>query len=163
MVKTHDDARRRAACLRYRHGVGPGTDPDPGSGANPGANASTDAGTGIGSGAGQARTTIPPYSERTPDTKPLGSHVGQPEINPSAAGTVRERDKGASQTKTGEDSGEHSGSIGSNANTHPLKSLRARGQPRQEGMTEPSGVYPPPHSTMNRDAGESSSIRHGRA
>ena len=29
----------------------------------------------------------------------------------------------------------------------------ARGQPRQEGMTEPSGVYPPPRSTMNRDAG----------
>jgi len=104
-------------------------------------------------GAGQARTTIPPYSERTPDTKPLESHVGQPGINPSAAGTVRERDKGASRTKTGEDSGEHSGSVGSNANTHPLKSLRARGQPRQEGMTEPSGVYPPPRSTMNRDAG----------
>ena len=104
-------------------------------------------------GAGQARTTIPPYSERTPDTKPLESHVGQPGINPSAAGTVRERDKGASQAKSGEDSGEHSGSVGSNANTHPLKSLRARGQPRQEGMTEPSGVYPPPRSTMNRDAG----------
>jgi len=94
-----------------------------------------------------------PNSERTRDTKPLESHVGQPGINPSAAGTVRERDKGASRTKTGEDSGEHSGSVGSNANTHPLKSLRARGQPRQEGMTEPSGVYPPPRSTMNRDAG----------
>ena len=104
-------------------------------------------------GAGQARTTIPPYSERTRDTKPLESHVGQPGINPSAAGTVRERDKGASQANSGEDGGEHSGSVGSNANTHPLKSLRARGQPRQEGMTEPSGVYPPPHSTMNRDAG----------
>ena len=104
-------------------------------------------------GAGQARTTIPLHSERTTGTKPLESHVGQPGINPSAAGTVREHDRGAAQAKTGEDSGEHSGSVGSNANTHPLKSLRARGQPRQEGRTEPPGVYPPPRSTMNRDAG----------
>src|SRR4051794_21601513 len=104
-------------------------------------------------GSGQARTAIPPYSEQIPDTKPLQSHVGQPRVNPSAAGTVREQDKDASQAKTGGDSGEHSGSVGSNANTHPLKSLRAGSKPRQEGMTEPSGVYPPPHSTMNRDAG----------
>jgi len=104
-------------------------------------------------GAGQARTTIPLHSEQTTDTKPLESHVGQPGINPSAAGTVREKDKAASPTKSGEAVGEHSGSVGSNANTHPLKALEAGGKPRQEGMTEPSGVYPPPRSTMNRDAG----------
>ena len=57
------------------------------------------------------------------------------------------------QNNANGDTREHSGSVGTNANTHPLKALEARGKPRQEGMTEPSGVYPTPRSTMNRGAG----------
>jgi hypothetical protein len=114
----------------------------------------------IGAASGRAQTQpqtgaamTPPYREQVPATKPLQSHVGQPRINPSAAGTLGKSDKDAARAKTGEDGGEHSGSVGSNANTHPLKALEAGGKPRQEGMTEPSGIYPPSHSTMNRDAG----------
>jgi hypothetical protein len=111
-------------------------------------------GQGSGQGAGQGQgQAVPSYTQQVPDTAPLGPHVTMPKVNPSAAGTVREEDKSASQQKTGEDDREHSGSVGSNANTHPLKSLEAGGKPRQEGMTAPSGIYPPPSSTMNRDAG----------
>ena len=84
---------------------------------------------------------------------PLQPYMVKPIVNPSAAGTLTEREGGASQRKANEDTREHSGSVGSNANTHPLKSLKAGGEPREEGMTAPAGVYPPPSSTMNRDAG----------
>jgi hypothetical protein len=104
-------------------------------------------------GQGQGQTATPPYSQQVPATVPLGPHIDKPEINPSAAGTVREGKSPSSKNNANADTREHSGSVGTNANTHPLESLRARGKPREEGMTSPSGVYPPPSSTMNRDAG----------
>src|SRR5687767_13503442 len=68
--------------------------------------------------AGQAPAAVP-YSQQVPDTAPLAPHIHKPEVNPNAAGTMREGDKKPSYPKTGEESREHSGSVGSNANTHP--------------------------------------------
>ncbi|HEX2150862.1 MAG TPA: hypothetical protein VHG31_02550 [Stellaceae bacterium] len=111
-----------------------------------------------GQGEGQAQgqrpgQATPPFRQQVPDAVPLQPHVDKPKVNPSAAGTLTEREGGASQRKANEDTREHSGSVGSNANTHPLKSLEAGGEPREQGMTAPSGIQPPPSSTMNRDAG----------
>jgi hypothetical protein len=107
-----------------------------------------------GQGSGQGQKATPPYSQQVPDTVPLRSqHIDKPAVNPGAAGTVMEGKGPASQNKANGDTREHSGSVGTNANTNPLKALEAGGQPREEGVTSPSGVYPPPSSTMNRDAG----------
>jgi len=114
---------------------------------------------GQSQGQGQARTATPPYSQQVPDTVPMPSQVAKPELNPSAAGTLREGEGRASQGQANQgqangDKNEHSGAVGTNANTHPLEALKARGKPRKEGMTEPSGVYPTPRSTMNRGSGQ---------
>jgi hypothetical protein len=108
-----------------------------------------------GQGSGQAQgqrpgQATPPFRQQVPDTVPLQPHVDKPKVNPSAAGTLTEREGGASQRKANEDTREHSGSVGANANTHPLK---GGGEPREQGVTAPSGIQPPPSSTMNRDAG----------
>lgn len=110
-------------------------------------------GIGAASAQGQAQMATTPYHQQVPDTVPLGPHINKPEVNPSAAGTLTGREGRSTKGKANEDSREHSGSVGTNANTHPLKSLEAGGEPRKEGMTEPSGTYPTPRSTMNRDAG----------
>jgi len=111
-------------------------------------------GTGQAGNAGAAKS-LPPYSQQVqmPATAPLGPNVNKPKVNPSAAGTVTQGETRSPQRKASDETREHSGSVGSNANTHPFKALRAGGEPRQEGMTAPSGIYPPPSSTMNRDAG----------
>jgi len=103
---------------------------------------------------GQTRA-MPPFSQQTRDTAPLGPNVNKPKVNPSAAGTVTQG-KGtgtSSQGRADKDNYEHSGSVGTNANTHPLKALQARGKPRREGISEPSGVYPTPQPTMEAGAG----------
>jgi len=101
-----------------------------------------------------ARTT-PPYREQVPTTVPLETqHITTPKVNPSAAGTVTQGKSASQQNNASGDTREHSGAVGTNANTHPLEALRARGKPRQQGMTEPSGVYPTPRSTMNRGSGQ---------
>lgn len=106
-----------------------------------------------GQGSGQARTATPPYVQKVPDTVPLLPHIDKPKVNPSAAGTVAGWENDGSRDDGGKPAREHGGSVGTNANTHPGTSLKAGGEPRQEGMTQPSGVYPTPSSTMNRDAG----------
>jgi hypothetical protein len=102
-------------------------------------------------------STPPPYSQevQAPPVVPLGPNIHKPKVNPSAAGTVTQwRENGtSSQGKATKGNREHTGSVGTNANTHPLKALEARGQPRQEGMTSPSGVYPTPQPTMEAGAG----------
>jgi hypothetical protein len=116
-----------------------------------------------GQGSGQAQTMQPPgqrpvsqstpaYRQQVPDVVPLGPHIDKPKVNPSAAGTLTEWER-RSNDPTDPANREHSGSIGTNANTHPLRALEAGGELRQEGMTQPPGVYPTPRSTMNRDAG----------
>jgi hypothetical protein len=97
--------------------------------------------------------STPLYRQQVPAVVPLGPHIDKPKVNPSAAGTVTEWEHPPKQTSK-RNTREHSGSVGANANTHPLKSLKAGGEPRQEGMTEPSGVQPTPRSTMNRGAGQ---------
>jgi hypothetical protein len=104
-------------------------------------------------GAGQARTAIPPYSQQVPEVVPLQSHIDKPTVNPSAAGTLMRWDDTARDRNGDEPRREHSGSVGTNANTHPLKALEAGGEPRQEGMPQPAGIYPTPRSTMNRQDG----------
>jgi hypothetical protein len=119
---------------------------------------------GQAQGSGQAQTAppgqraggqaTPPYREQVPDAVPLGSqHIAKPEINPSASGTLKEGDGRSPKAGTDDVNREHSGSVGANANTHPLESLKARGKPREEGITAPPAIQPTPHSTMNRDAG----------
>lgn len=102
-------------------------------------------------------STPPPYRQQVqaPAVAPLGPNVDKPKVNPSAAGTVTQwRENGTSSPgKADKGNREHSGSVGTNANTHPLKALEARGKPRQEGMTTPSGVYPTPEPTMEAGAG----------
>ena len=111
-----------------------------------------------GQGSGQAQTATPPYRQQVPDTVPLGPHIDKPRANPSAAGEVTGwKDLGSQPAPRDNANGgtrEHSGSVGVNANTNPLKALEARGQPRQEGMTEPAAPAPTPRSTMNRGAGQ---------
>jgi hypothetical protein len=98
---------------------------------------------------GPAQTAAPPYSQQVPTTVPLGPHIDKPKVNPSAAGMLSGWEKPSRGTVDASNR-EHSGSVGVNANTNPLKALEARGQPRQEGMTEPAAPYPTPRSTMNR-------------
>jgi hypothetical protein len=106
-----------------------------------------------GQGSGQARKTAPLYTQQVPDTAPLGPHIDKPKVNPSAAGEATGwKDPTPPSNGTG-DTREHSGSVGINANTHPWKSLKAGGKPREQGKTMPSGIQPTPYSTMNRDAG----------
>ena len=100
MVKNNDGARRRAAGRRYRHGIGPGTDPDPGQVQTQGQTQVQMPGQGSVPERGRRGRRSRPTASRRPTPKPLESHVGQPKINPSAAGTVRERDKGASQNES---------------------------------------------------------------
>ena len=114
-------------------------------------------------GSGQAQTTpghvpvpvpgstLPPYSQETqaaPEA-PLGPNADKPKVNPSAAGIVYQGQGNAtpSQGKADSGSGEHTGSVGTNANTHPLEALKARGKPSQQGMGEASGVSPTPQPT----------------
>ncbi len=92
---------------------------------------------------------VPLYYQQVPAVVPLGPHIDKPSVNPSAAGTLMEWEKPATEHNGGSGP-EHSGSVGINANTHPLKALEAGGEPRNEGMTQPAGVYPTPRSTMNR-------------
>lgn len=102
-------------------------------------------------------STPPLYRQQTqaPASAPLGPNVDKPKVNPSAAGTVTQRGENgtSSQGKADRNNREHSGSVGTNANTHPLKALEARGKPRQEGMTAPSGVHPTPQPTMENGTG----------
>ena len=73
------------------------------------------------------------------------SRMSAAQINPSAAGTVRGRGQRPRRKRNaGEDDGEHSGSVGQQRQYAPAEIAEARGKPRQEGMTEPSGVYPTP-------------------
>jgi hypothetical protein len=110
---------------------------------------------GHGQGSGQQRTAMPPYTHnpQTSDTVPMRSHVAEPTVNPSAAGTLKEREGHSATVGTDDINREHSGSVGANANTHPLESLKAGRKPREEGITAPPAIQPTPHSTMNRDAG----------
>jgi hypothetical protein len=102
-------------------------------------------------------STPPPYSQevQAAPVVPLGPNIHKPKVNPSAAGTLTEwRQPGtSSHAKTDKGNREHSGSVGTNANTHPLKALEARGKPRQEGTTAPSGVYRTPQPTMEAGVG----------
>ena len=106
-----------------------------------------------GQGPAQGPTTTPPYNQQVTTTVPLGPHIDKPKVNPSAAGEITGWKNPSPQDKANGDAGEHSGSVGTNANTHPWTSLEAGGEPRREGMTQPSGVYPTPNSTMNRESG----------
>lgn len=118
-----------------------------------GAGAASAQGQMPGEGSGQQRTVAPPYSQQVPDTVPLRPHIDKPKINPSAAGTLRERESRGSRVGTDDVNREHTGSVGVNGNAHPLESLKARGKPREEGITAPPGIQPTPRSTMNRAAG----------
>ncbi|MGD9613975.1 MAG: hypothetical protein AB7H90_06660 [Alphaproteobacteria bacterium] len=97
--------------------------------------------------------TTPPYRQQVPAAVPLEPHIDAPRVNPSAAGTLREGERVGLPGSGGEPARGHTGSVGVNANTHPFKSLRAGGEPREEGMTAPAAPYPVPHSTMNRQDG----------
>ena len=106
-----------------------------------------------GQGPAQGEAVVPLYREQVPATVPLGPHVDKPAVNPSAAGTLTEREGRSSRVGTDDINREHSGSVGGNANTHPLEALKAGRKPREEGITAPPGIQPPPSSTMNRDTG----------
>ncbi len=110
-------------------------------------------GSGQGQGPAQGEAVVPLYREQVPATVPLGRQVDKPTVNPSAAGTLTEREGHSSRVGTDNINREHSGSVGGNANTHPLEALKAGRKPREEGVTAPPGIQPPPSSTMNRDAG----------
>ena len=105
-----------------------------------------------GQGAGQAQTVAPPYSQQVPDTAPLGPHVNNPKVNPSAAGTLMGRDA-RGRTDASDATAGQSGSQEISPTTHPIEAWRARRE-AQEDRAVPLGTTPVPHSTMNRQDGQ---------
>jgi hypothetical protein len=84
-------------------------------------------------------TTTTPSGPGAPVTAPSHPSAQNPMINPNAAGTQTGRELSGSTVRNGE----HSGSQQLNANTHPLKALKANRHLRKHSRGKRTG-FPPP-------------------
>jgi hypothetical protein len=101
---------------------------------------------------GRVQEPMPPlYRQHVPDTAPLGPHVDNPRVNPSAAGTLMRRDAHERPGTPGETAGQ-TGSQEITPLTHPVEAWRARRQ-MQEDRAVPLGTTPVPHPTMQPQDG----------
>jgi hypothetical protein len=83
--------------------------------------------------------TTTPSGPGAPVVGPAGPQIHNPQLNPNAAGTQTGRERSGSTTRNGE----HGGSQSINANTHPLKALKANRQLRKQSRERQTG-FPPP-------------------
>jgi hypothetical protein len=83
--------------------------------------------------------TATPSGPGAPVIGASGPQTQDPMVNPNAAGTQMGRERTGSTTADGE----HSGSQRLDANTHPLKALKANRGLRKQSRAAQSG-FPPP-------------------